>query len=222
MRLPFATSLALSSALLCLSACGIKERIEERVQEEIAEKVVELAAGDEVDVEIDSKDGKVVIVGPDGERIESDAKGGKLVFDGKDGRTVYEQGKDGNAQIQAENGYSAQIGKTIPKDFPIALPKIDELLSSIESEDGKGGKTYSVTASLDSEDPDEIATFITAQMEAEGLTVTKQEVSSDEGKMIILSAKNEDKNVDASSMITSDQVEGETVLNLMVTWNRRP
>ncbi|WP_090441490.1 DUF6591 domain-containing protein [Natronincola peptidivorans] len=61
----------LLSALVVLSlgGCSVKKNLNEKIAEKVTESVLEKVAGDDVDIDIDIKDGGIAIKGEDGEEI---------------------------------------------------------------------------------------------------------------------------------------------------------
>jgi hypothetical protein len=202
---------------LSTTACGIKERIEERISEKVAEKVIEVAAGGEVEVDIDSRDGKVSIQGKDGQRLEVDGKAGTSRVIHEDGKVYdYAQDGDGSATVKGSDGLEASFGAEIPADFPIPLPAVKQVAmgSSVTSPDGL--KTLVVSYETTTTDLAAVEKQIQTAFDGKALTTERHEVTAPAGKVISLVAKSADAKIESSAMLTTNTDAPNVVVT--ITW----
>jgi hypothetical protein len=190
------SSASLLLALLLLPACGVRDRIEQRINEEIAEKIVEVAAGGELDVEVE--DGKVSVVGKDGSTLEVDEAGKVISEDGKGGR--------------------ATMDREVPKDFPIALPELTNVITTQRVESADKAISITVTAEAKSKDLQTLAKDVAADLERKGMIVERNEVATGEGAMVMLAGKNEAAKLEANCVLSLGSDPEHPGVTMMLSW----
>lgn len=142
------------------------------------------------------------------EKVVEVAAGGEIDVETRDGKVTV-VGKDGS--LLEANG-------EVPTDFPIALPEIAKVVSTQRTEAADKSKSVTLIAEAKSKDLQVVAKDIAADLEAKGLTLTRNEIATGEGTMIVLAGKNEAAALEANCVISSSTDAERPGLQLMLSW----
>ena len=203
---------------LLAPGCGIKEKLEQRISEEVAEKVVEIAAGDEVDVEL--RDGEVEVNHKDGSSWKADAESGKGQVVTHDGKVYDYEGKDDEAHVKGSDGLDARTGKEVPADFPLRLPADKEVFVAQRVQQPDKTMAWTVMFRPLNPDIDALADDLKAQLESKGLKVDRNAKAAGPQQLIMMTAKDPGERISAHCTITVPEDVKNT--NVQIGWTQKP